>query len=66
MSYETFVAMVNALITRKNLNIKPQFYNDIDKGKYCANCDGVKIIGNPASKKVTVKWGSGHVAMATI
>lgn len=66
MSYEAFVAMVNALITRKKLNIKPRFYNDTEKGKYYANCVDVKIIGNSLSKKVTVKWGSGHTAMASI
>lgn len=66
MSYEAFVAMVNALITRKKLNIKPRFYNDTEKGKYYANCGDIKIIGIPSSMKVTVKWGSGHTAMAAI
>ena len=66
MGYEAFKAMVNALIKRKGLNIKPRFYNDTDEGKYYAQCDDVKIIGTPMSKKVTIKWGSGHTAMATI
>lgn len=47
-------------------SMKPRFYHDTDKGKYYAHCDGVKIIGTPTSKKVTVKWGSGHTAMAAI
>lgn len=66
MSYEAFKAMVNALISRKRLNIKPRFYHDTENGKYYAYCNDVKITGNPASKKVTVNWGSGHTAMATI
>lgn len=66
MSYEAFKAMVNALISRKRLNIKPRFYHDKDKGKYYAYCDDVKIIGTPVSKKVTVNWGSNHTAMTTI
>lgn len=66
MSYEAFMVMVNALISRKRLNIKPRFYHDTDKGMYYAHCEGVKIIGTPTSKKVTVKWGSGHTAMAAI
>lgn len=66
MSYEAFKAMVNALISRKKLSIEAKFSHDTDKGLFCADCNGVKIIGNPTSKKVTVKWGDGHTAMATI
>lgn len=66
MSYEAFQAMVNALIKRKRLRIKPRFYHDTDKGRYFACCDDVKIIGTSLSKKVTVRWGSGHTAMAAI
>ena len=66
MSYEAFKAMVNALISRKGLNINPRFYYDTDKGKYYANCEGIKIIGTPVGKRITVKWGSGHTAMAAI
>lgn len=47
-------------------SMKPRFYHDTDKGMYYAHCEGVKIIGTPTSKKVTVKWGSGHTAMAAI
>lgn len=66
MSYEAFKARVNALIDRKKLSIKPQFYHDTEKGKYLACCKDVKIIGTSLSNKVTVKWGSGHTAMAAI
>lgn len=66
MSYEAFKAMVNALIIRKKLNIKARFYNDTEKGMYYAHCNGVKIIGTPTSKKITVKWGSGHTAMVAV
>lgn len=66
MSFESFKASINALIRRKKLNIKPSFYYDEDKGLYCAIVDGVKIVGNSLSKKITVKWGSAHQAMAKI
>lgn len=67
MSYEVFQRRVNALINRAGGGIKVRFNNDIDKGKFFANCsDGTTIIGCPSSIKVTVRYGSGHQAMAAI
>ena len=67
MSYEVFERKVNALIKKAGGKITVRFRNDTDKGKFFANCsDGTVIIGNPASLKVTVRFGSGHQAMATI
>ena len=65
MSYESFKARVTALIKRTGLTVR--FSYDEETGKHCAICsDGTTITGCPSSLKVTVKWGSGHTAMATI
>lgn len=37
-----------------------------EDGKHIARLEGVTIIGNAISERVTVKWGSGHMAIATI
>lgn len=67
MSYECFKAKVRTLLGRIGQGSSVQFSNDEEKGKFFAKCsDGITIIGHPASLKVTVKWGSGHTAMATI
>lgn len=67
MSYEVFRRKVNALIEKAGGKITVQFHNDTDKGKFFANCsDGTVIIGNQNNLKVTVRYGSGHQAMAAI
>lgn len=67
MSYESFKAKVQILLSRIGQSSSVQFSNDEEKGKYSAKCsDNVTIIGNSSSLKVTVKWGSGHTAMANI
>lgn len=66
MSYESFQKKVNALIARVG-GLTVNFSEDTEKGKYYANCsDGTTIIGNSAILKVTIKWGSGHVAAAVL
>lgn len=67
MAYEVFQKRIKALIKRAGGGISVRFSNDADKGKYIANCsDGTTIVGNASSLKVTVLYGSGHQAMATI
>lgn len=67
MGYEVFRRRVNALIERAGGGIDVDFYEDTDKGRFLANCsDGTTIVGIPSSLKVTVKFGSGHQAMAAI
>lgn len=67
MSYDVFRRKVNALISRAGGGISVRFHNDAEKGKFFANCsDGTTIIGNSSSLKVTVRYGSGHQAMASI
>lgn len=67
MSYEVFRRKVNALIAKAGGGISVRFSTDTDKGKHYAYCsNGTTIIGNLSCLKVTVHWGSGHQAMATI
>lgn len=67
MSYEVFRRKVNALVVRAGGGITVRFHNDTEKGRFFANCsDGTTIIGNPASLKVSVRFGSGHQAVAAI
>lgn len=67
MSYEVFRRKVSALISRAGGGISVRFHNDADKGRFFANCsDGTTIIGNADCLKVTVRYGSGHQAMAVI
>lgn len=67
MSYESFKAKVQTLLGRIGQRSSVQFSKDEEKGKYFAKCsDDVMIIGHSGSLKVTVKWGAGHTAMATI
>lgn len=67
MSYEVFKRRVNALIDRAGGGIEVRFSNDIDEGKFFAKCsDGTIIIGCSSGLKVTVRYGSGHQAIATI
>jgi len=67
MAYEAFQNRVKALIKRAGGNISVRFFNDTEKGKFFANCsDGTTIIGCPSSIKVTVRFGSGHQALAEI
>lgn len=67
MSYEVFKRRVNALIDRTGGGIRVRFSTDPEKGRHYANCsDGTTIIGNERCKQVTVRWGSGHQAIAAI
>jgi len=67
MSYDVFQRKVNALIVKAGGKITVKFSHDADKGKFVANCsDGTTIIGNQSGLKVTVRFGSGHQAMASI
>ena len=66
MDFKEFKDKINALLSSKGLNIEAKFHNDTEKGQFVAVCDGVKIIGRPSGNRLTVKWGSGHTAMATI
>lgn len=67
MSYEAFMAGVNALIRHSRQSILVRFSIDEDKRKYRAVCtDGTVISGCSSSLRVTVKRGDGHTSMTTI
>ena len=67
MTYEVFQKKVLSLLAKSGIDTKVRFHDDHDKGRFFANCaEGVTIIGNPSSLKVTVRFGSGHQAMAEI
>ena len=64
MSYSSFVRKMNILASQTGLAV---WVNDNSDGKLVARfSDGTTITGNSSSYKVTVKWGSGHAAMAEI
>lgn len=65
MSFEYFQSKVNSLIAKAGGNIHARF--SIEDGRFFARCsDGTTISTNATCPKVKVKWGSGHVAYATI
>lgn len=67
MSFDRFQTKIGDLITRTDPGLSVDFQNDEEHGKYIARIsDGTTIIGNPSGLKMTVRWGSGHSAMADI
>lgn len=69
MSYGEFKKRVSALIAKAGGGISVCFNVDWERGRYYANCsDGVKIIGNSMSFKVSVRWGShgNHASVAEL
>lgn len=68
MGFQAFVDRVNALMNKSQIpDSNVRFIQDGEKGRFIATfSDGTKIIGRPNSFKTTIKWGSGHTAMATL
>lgn len=65
MSYEVFQSKVNAMIARAGGGIRVRFFTE--EGRFIARCsDGTTITTNTSCPRVKVRWGSGHVAYATI
>lgn len=68
MSYEKFQSLIVGLVKRYGGGISVKFRHT--DGKYIANVsDGTIITGNPASMRVTVRWGAesrNHHGMAVI
>lgn len=65
MSFDAFKTRVNALIARAGGGLAASF--STDEGKHVAKIsDGTTIIGNSKCLKVSVRWGSGHTAIAAI
>ncbi len=65
MTFEVFQDRVLKLLAKVGGNFKVAFQSE-DGRHYARVSDGTTIIGNSDRLKVTVKWGSGHTAMATI
>lgn len=67
LAYSEFRKKVRNLISKAGGGIAVNFYYDKEKGRYYANCsDGVTIIGNPSSLKVSVRWGDRHASVANL
>ncbi len=67
MSYAVFCRKIGDLVKRSGFSVTVRLRKDADDGRYIARfSDGTTIIGNGISKKVTVRFGSGHQAMAEI
>ena len=66
MKAVTFKQKVDKLIAEANMpGLKAKF--SFKQDKFFAECsDGTVIIASPSSNKVTVRWGSGHQAVASI
>lgn len=61
MTYELFMKGITRLVD--GTDSKVDFRNE--DGKFIAKCsDGITIMGNSTSSKITVRWGSGHQAQA--
>lgn len=64
MDFKLFSEKIVALANKAGLSVRVFKRDD---GKHQAVfSDGTVIIGNSVSKKLCVKWGSGHTAMATV
>ena len=71
MAYEFFQKKVGALVNKANNGsanaISVEFKEDRENGKFFANCsDGVRFVGNVLSNKISVLWGSGHMAAVPV
>lgn len=65
MSYYDFQERVFSMLERAGIIGAVDFSQD--DGKHIAVCPGgIQVLGNSMSKQVTIKWGSGHVAVASI
>ena len=65
MSFESFQKKVKNLIRKSGWDFFVDFSSE--DGRYYARIsDGTMIIGNSDRLKVTVKWGTGHTAMAVL
>lgn len=62
MSYDKFVACAEK-IAREKPGITVRVFKDSEKDLFTARfSDGMVILGNPTSLKLTARWGSGHQA----
>ena len=61
MSYNTFEQKIRSRFGRDVLSV----YHE--NGKHIAKLVGdIRIIGNSLASSITVKWGDGHIARASL
>lgn len=67
MSFLVFRRRVEQMVKRAGGGISVSYRADRENGRHIASCsDGTKIIGSTSSLKVSVRWGSGHAAVAEL
>lgn len=67
MEYRVFRKKVNELIRKAGGGISVRFSTDNEKGKHVAQCsDGTVIMANNQTLGISVRWGSGHQAVAVV
>lgn len=65
MSYEVFKRKVNAIIEKAGGNMNVSF--STNDGTHIARfSDGTTIKANVSCLRMSVRWGSGHTAIATV
>ena len=64
MAYKDFCARVRALASRAG--DFPVVFRHEDGKHIAVISDDVTITGSTVSQRVTIRWGSGHMAMASI
>lgn len=67
MSFLVFRHRVEEMVKKAGGGISVNYRADRENGRHFANCsDGTRIIGSTSSLKVSVRWGSGHAAVAEL
>lgn len=66
MSKELFQSKVRKLIRDSGTGAAVFFDFDEETGRHFAFLGDVRITGNTMSKKLTVRWGSGHQSLAEL
>ena len=67
MKYEVFCEKIRKIAERAGEGGNVRFTNDTEKGRFLADFDdGTQIVGSPCCLRISVRFGAGHHAMATI
>lgn len=66
MSKEVFKSKVCNLIRNSGTGAAVIFDFDEETGRHFAFLGDVRITGNTVSKKLTVRWGSGHQGLVEV
>lgn len=60
-NFETFVMRLDAYLRSLKADVSVRYECDEEKGLYIAHLsDGMKILGNSISKKLTIRYGADH------